>query len=215
VFLFVVPKPEAPQKCVGIIASAAVRRQRLQVFCVAPAEYHLLGFKRGDQLLHGFRDVTSPFVYAQTVQTALPDVVLVGVPLPRQMPELHRLDNAARDHRRPQARSQTQKKHFPSPIAPQSLHCGVIDQLHRPSEGRFEIESRPTTPQVVRFRDWNIAEHRSRVTDRHDVISPVAGNLFYAGYHSPGDQSGAGVEFPRLGLTADQDFHVTATYVDG
>ena len=123
----VVPKPEAAEKCVGIIARAAVRRQRLQFFFVAPTQYNFLGFKCGDQLLHGFRDVTSPFVQAQTVQATLPDVMLVGMLFPRQMAQFHRLDNAACDDRGPQARSQTQKQHLPAPVTPQSLHRGVID----------------------------------------------------------------------------------------
>jgi hypothetical protein len=90
-FSLIVPKAEAAGKCIGIIARATVRRQRRQLFCVAPARHDILGFKRRNQLRHGFRDITLPFVYAQAVQTALPDVMLAGVPFPRQMAEFQGL----------------------------------------------------------------------------------------------------------------------------
>src|SRR5216683_85216 len=130
------------------------------------------------------------------------------------MAEFHRLNDAVHDHRRTQTRSESQEEHLSAFVASQRLHGSVIDQLHGPAEGSFKIESGPTASQIVRFRDGNIMEHRSGVTDRYDVKAPVPGDLLNPKDHASGNQRRSGVEFARLGLTADQNLHVTATHID-
>ena len=210
----VLPKPESSDKSVGVIASTAAQRQLLQLFHVAPAEDHVVGFQRCDEVGYNVRDMPLPPLYAPAVQASLPDKVFIGVLFVRQTAEFHRLDDAVHDHRRSQAGSQAQEQHLPALVAAPRLHGSVIDQLHRPAEGSFKIEPDPTAPQVVRFRDRHVMEHGARVTDGNGVVGPVASNPLNPKNHAPWSQRRSGAEPPSFGLAADQNFHVTATHID-
>ena len=101
----VLPKPESAQKSVGVVAGAAALRQFLQLSHVAPAQDHVVGFKRRDKTGHDIGDMFLPLVDAPAVQTSLSDKMFIGRTLVRQMAELHWLDDAVYDHRRSQAGS--------------------------------------------------------------------------------------------------------------
>src|SRR5271168_4568796 len=86
------------------------------------------------------------------------------------MAELHRLDDAIHDHRRPQPGPQAEKEHPAALIAAEGLHRRVIHDLHRPLERRLEVEADPARAEVVRFGHRSVVEHRPRVTHGHVVI---------------------------------------------
>jgi len=69
-------------------------------------------------------------------------------------------------------------------------------------------------PQIVRFCDWAIAKNKSRIGDRHHVISPTVGKLLDSEDHAFRNQRRSGVKVARLVLTAGENFHVSATHID-
>src|SRR6185436_8946244 len=81
-------------------------------------------------------------------------------------------------------------------------------------ESIFKIEANPTASQVVRLRDGPVAENRSRIADRHDVIAPVADNLLDAGDHTFGNHPGPGIKLARLIFAAGENFYVSANHID-
>jgi hypothetical protein len=50
------------------------------------------------------------------------------------MAQLHGLDDAGHNHGGTQTRSQAQEKHLAALVAPEGLHGGIIDDLHRAPE---------------------------------------------------------------------------------
>src|SRR5580704_7041582 len=138
------PKPKPSDKGVGIIARPATRRQSLELFYVTAAQNHVFRLKSGDQMGYDVGRIALPFVFSKSLQPSLANVILIGVPLVRQMAEFHRLDDAVHNHRGSQTRAQPQKQHLAAFVAPQSLHGRVIGQLHGMSESSFKIEAEPT-----------------------------------------------------------------------
>src|SRR5438876_5490641 len=94
---------------------------------VAATEDYVLGFEGGDQLGDHVGNVFPPFLLAVSIKSALADVVLKRALSIGKMCQLHWLDNAIDDHGGAQAGAQAQKEHFPSLVAPQGLHGGIID----------------------------------------------------------------------------------------
>ena len=161
----VFPEAESSDKGIGVIAGAAAWRQFLELFHVASAQNHVFGFERGRQIGDNLRDIALPLSLSGALQASLSDVFFIGVPFVRQVAEFHRLHNAVDDHRRAQTRPEAQEQHLSAFVAPQSLHRGIVDQLHRLPERRGEVNPGPPASQVVWFRDGHIAEDRSGVAN--------------------------------------------------
>src|SRR5262249_38572895 len=102
---WLLPKPKASQKRIGVIAGSAAGRQVAQLLDVAATEHHVVGFEGGDQLCDHVRHVVSPFLFASAVEATLTDVVLEGSLLVGKMRQLHRLDDAFDNHRCAKART--------------------------------------------------------------------------------------------------------------
>jgi hypothetical protein len=96
---------------------------------------------------------------------------------PGQVAEFHGLHDAIHDHGRSNPRSEAQKEHLAAVVAAQSLHGGVVDDLHRTTECGCEIEPDPSASQVVWFSNRPAVENRARIADRHYVIRPTPGEL--------------------------------------
>src|SRR5262249_29010784 len=139
------PQPKSAAKGIVVISCASVRRQRLQLTDVASSEHRVFWFKRRDESGDDVGNITPTFLLAAAVQSGFADIVLVSALLVGQVTELHRLHDAIDDHGRSEPRSQTQKEHLAALVAPQSLHRGVVDDLHGMAECRCEIEPDPAT----------------------------------------------------------------------
>src|SRR5262249_59978088 len=116
------------------------------------------------------------------------DVVLESALSIGKMCQLHRLDNAIDNHGGAQAGAQAQEEHLASPVAPQRLHGGIIDNLDGTSKRRLKIESDPTGCEVVRLGNRPAAHHETWIADRYHVILPVAGEFFDPCDHLFGSQ---------------------------
>src|SRR5262249_24882225 len=128
------PQPKSAEKRIGIVACTRMWRKRLELADVAAANNDVIGLERRNQPRHDVGDVTTPFLLAVALQAGTPHVVLEGGLLVGQMAELHRLHDAIDDHGRSKSRSQSQKQHLATPVASQSLHGGIIDELCRTAE---------------------------------------------------------------------------------
>src|SRR5438094_6817 len=77
------------------------------------------------------------------LQSPNPDIVLEGGLLVRQVPQLHRLDDAIHDEGGPKTGSQAKEEHLAAFVTSQSLHGGIVHDLDRAFERSFEIETDP------------------------------------------------------------------------
>src|SRR5262249_7663297 len=132
------PQPKPATEGVGIVAGARVRRQRIKFFDVASADHDVVGLERGKEACHNICHVTTPLLLSVAVQSGVTYIVLISALLVGQVTELHRLHDAVDDHGRSKPGSEAEKEHLAAPVAPQSLHCGVVNDLHGMAECRCE-----------------------------------------------------------------------------
>src|SRR5262249_247181 len=101
------------------------------------------GLQRGNKTLNDVLNVLSPLLLAVFLQSANAHIVFVRAFLVRQMTELHGLDNAVDDERRPQSGAEPEKQHLPAFIAAERLHRRIVQDLGWPLECRFKVEAEP------------------------------------------------------------------------
>src|SRR5215469_6793071 len=70
------PQAESSEKGVRVGAFRAKRRQLLEQLDIASAEHHVIGLKRGGQLLYNIRDILAPLLLTQPLQASKPHIVL-------------------------------------------------------------------------------------------------------------------------------------------
>ena len=81
------PYAKSPEEGEVIAAEAGVFRQPFQLARIAAADDHIVGLEQCAELRHDFVDGTTPFLAAQSLESALADVVFVSASLPvQQMP---------------------------------------------------------------------------------------------------------------------------------
>src|SRR6266436_4891408 len=95
------PEAKTSEEGIYVITRTAAWRQFLQLVDVAPAQNNVFGFKSGNQTLDGVSHVTPPFFLSKLLQPPNANVVLEGSFFVRQVSQLHRLNDAVHDHRRP------------------------------------------------------------------------------------------------------------------
>lgn len=159
------PQAKSARERIGVVAGAATRRQFLEVFHVAAAQYHVIGLQRGDQTGDHVDDVFAPLLFAMLFQPGRTHVVLVGAFLEGQVGQLHRHENAVHHHRRAQARPQSQEQQLPPLGAAQGLQGRVVDQFDRAPERGLKVEADPARGKVGRLRHGAVAMCRPRVAD--------------------------------------------------
>ena len=99
-----------------------------------------------------------------------------------------------------ETRAQPEKEHLAALVAPKRLHRGIVDDLDGILERRIEVKPDPTLGEVVWLGDGPIAEHGSRIANRHRVIRPVLGEFLHSGDHHRRRQSRPGLELAALFL---------------
>ena len=65
-----------------------------------------------------------------------------------------------------------------------------------------------------RFGDWAVMDHRARISDRHDIVFPVAGEFLDARYHLLRGHLTPRLDFALYLLAAGKDLDVGATNID-
>src|SRR6202035_5371036 len=165
------PQPKSAAKGIGVIACATTRRQRFELLDVASPEHRVVGLQSRNQASHDVGNVTPPFLLAVALQSCPADIVLIGALLVGQVTEFHGFHDAVDNDGRSKPGSEAQKEHLAALVAPQCLHGGVVDDLHRAAECCGKIESDPPASQVVRVRDRPAVENRAGIADRHHLTS--------------------------------------------
>src|SRR5205807_5022076 len=126
---------------------------------------YVLSLQSSDQAVHHLKHMTPPFLFSPAFESLRSYVSLVSSLLVREVAQLHRLKNAVANHGCSQTCTKSQEKHLAAFIAPQGLHGGVIQDLHRTSEGSPKLKTNPAASQVMRLRQWTIMKHRARITN--------------------------------------------------
>src|SRR5207253_2136218 len=198
------PKAKSPNECVGVVDRAATRRQLFQLLDVASTEDDFVRFDRSNQALHDIGHITSPFLLAVLFQSSNPDVIFKGGLLIRQVAQLHWFDDAIDNQGGSKTGSQAEKEHLAALVTSQSLHGGIVDDLHGMFEGGLEVETDPSLSEIPRFRNRPASQDRSRVTDGYDVVLPIRHEFPNDRDHSPGCQRGSGIKFSMSVLSSGQ-----------
>src|SRR5262249_32370888 len=160
------------------------------------------------------RYVLPPFLSAQPIVSADPDIVFEGAPFVRQMAKLHGCHDAVHDHSGTEPGPQPQEQHLATMVAPEGLHHSIIHDLDWTLECRFNIISPPPASEVIRVRKRSIVDDRPGIADRYCVILPVPSELLDASDHLLGGQRGPRGKFPRFVLSGSEDLHVGSAYID-
>src|SRR5579863_4331416 len=77
----VTPYPKSSEKREVIAAETGVFGEPLQLARVAAPDDHVVGFQHAAQPLHDIGHAPAPLLEAQSLQSALADIVFVGAPL--------------------------------------------------------------------------------------------------------------------------------------
>src|SRR5512143_834125 len=211
----IVPQREAAGERIRVVAAATIRRQLRELADVAATDQYFVGLESSAQTLDHGKDMPRPFVLPAPLEPTIADVVLVGALPVRQVAELHRLDNPVDDEGRSETGAEPEEQHAPTAIATERLHGGIVDQLHRVTERRFEVEADPAPAEITGLGGNAPVQHRARIADRHGLVLPTARHSFRLGHHRRSGQSRAGRESARLGLAARQQLDMVSADVDG
>jgi hypothetical protein len=130
------------------------------------------------------------------------------------MRQLHRFHDSIYNHRSAQACTETEKKHTPTFIAPESLHRSVIDHFDRTPKRLVEIKTHPATAQIVRLSHRTSVDHRPWETDGDTIILPTAGNPLCVSHHLGSGHLRARIDFALFSSRHDSRFDVRSSYID-
>ena len=135
------------------MAEPAVRRQLAELSRVAAAEHDVVGQDSRREVRDGLEHVLLPALVPVALLPGLADVVLERRLPVREVPQLHRRDDAVEDHRRAEPGAEPEEEHAPALVAAERLHGRVVDDLRRLAEGRLEVEPDPALAEVDRLAD--------------------------------------------------------------
>src|SRR5271157_2211254 len=150
------PKAESAEKGIGIVSQTTVRWKLFQLFGIAAAKNDIIGLQGGGQTLHDFGNFTAPFLFSTFLETAQPNIVLIGGFLIREMAKFHGLNDSVNNQSRAKAGAKTQEEHFAFLVAAQSLHGSVIYDLYGLSKCFLIVESHPTFCHIIRLQERSI-----------------------------------------------------------
>src|SRR6188472_595849 len=105
------PEPEAAEERVLVRADPADGGELSDALGIPAAEHDVLRLERGDEPVDRLQHRLPPALLAKTVASPLADVVLERRLPEREVAELHRLELAVDDHRRPEPGSEPEKEH--------------------------------------------------------------------------------------------------------
>ena len=130
---------------------------------IAAADQNVFRLDGGPQARNHVRDVTPPFRFAESLESANAYVVFERPFSIGQVAEFHWFHEPVGDERGAETRAQSKKKHLSAQVAAERLHRGIVDQPDGALEGRLEIEADPAAPEVVGFGKRAALQDRSRV----------------------------------------------------
>src|ERR1700733_10106731 len=212
----VAPYPKPSEKREVIAAEAGVFGKPLQLARIAPADDDVVGLQHSAQLLHDVDHRPAPFLQAQSLQSALPDIVFVGASLlVGQMPEFHGCDDAIGDHGGAQPGPEHEKQHSAALVAAHRLHGRIVHDVSGAAECSAKIAPDPAGSQVVRLGDDFPVQHDSGIADGHRVVGPVSGEFVYARNHPAGGEVRSRLELPQFTAAEDAHLHMASADIDG
>src|SRR3989442_2350724 len=210
-----VPEAEAAEERVGVVAEPAAGREPPELRRIPATNDDVVRIERRPQALRHVEHALAPARLAMTLEPPDADVVLEAVALlVRQVGEFHRLEDAVDDERGPEAGAEAEKQHPAAAVAPERLHRGVVEHLHRMAEGSPEVEAHPAAAEVPRLGDRMPVDDRSGIADGDVVVGPVGRQTLHDGDHAPGRHRRSGVGLAVLALPRRQDLHVRPADVD-
>src|SRR5215510_10111647 len=80
---FVLPQTEPSQERIGVVARSATWREFLQFLDVSSSQNHVLRCQSGHEARYDVRHVLTPFLFAQPIVAADPNIVFEGAPFVR------------------------------------------------------------------------------------------------------------------------------------
>src|SRR5262245_31029552 len=202
---FFLPQTKPSQECIGVVARSATWRDLLQFLDVSSSQNDVLRCQSGHEASDHVRHVLPPFLFAQPIVAADPDIVFEGAPFVWQMAKLHGFYDAVHDHGGAEAGPQPQEQHLATLIAPEGLHRGIIHDLDWTLKRRFKVIAHPPASEVTRIRKRSIFDDRPGIADRYRVVSPVPSKLLDTDNHLLGGQCGSGGKPPRFVLSGGED----------
>src|SRR6266571_2441595 len=125
------PQAKSSHEGIGVVARSAPWRELFQLLDVASAHNHVLRFQSSHKAGYDVCYQLPPFLFAQPLVSADPDIVFEGAPFVRQMAKLHGLHDAVHDHGGTEPSPQSQEQHLATLVAPEGLHHGIIHQKRR------------------------------------------------------------------------------------
>src|SRR6266702_5012111 len=164
------PQAKSSHEGIGVVARAAPWRKLLQFLDVAASQNHVLWFQSRTEAGDHVRDGLPPFLFAQPLVSADPDIVFEGAPFVRQMAKLHGLHDAVHDHGGTEAGPQPQEQHLDTLVAPEGLHHGIIHDFYWTLKRSFKVIAPPPASEVPRVRKRSIVDDRPGIADRYRVI---------------------------------------------
>src|SRR5688572_26513891 len=191
-----------------------VGRQILEQAHVAAAQHYVLRGYGGAQQLGAFEHRSAPPLFAESVQAALAEQIFKRLITVWQMRQFQRYDPAIVDERGAEARTKAEEQHAAALVAAERLHGRVVEDLHRPAEGRGPVEADPAFAEIPRLLDHLAADDRARYAKSDDVVFPVGGAGLDAGHHLRRREPITGIELARFGAARMHQLDVRATDVD-
>ncbi len=191
-----------------------MRRDLLQLFDVASAQYHVGRFESGDQASHHVFDIAPPLFLAVFFQSIESYVGFVRSLFVRQMTEFHGLDDAIYNKGGTEPGAQAEEQHLSAFVTSQSLHGSVIDDLDWTPECSSKIKTDPAASQIIGFGNRSIVEDSPRITNRDRLVFPRSGDPLDAGDHLLRRHFGTRRKFPRRSLPSRKHLHVRSADID-
>src|SRR6266540_2907766 len=208
------PHANSSQKCIGVVADTATRRQLFQFLHVAAAKHYFVRFDGSNQALHHVSDITPPFFLPMLLEATNPNIVLEGGLFVRQVSQLHRLDDAIHNQGGPKPGSQSQEEHLPELVTSQSLHGGIVQELDGTFECGFEVETDPPLSQIPRFRNGPVPQDWPGVPYGYGIVLPVRREFSNLGHHSFWRQRRPGIKLSMSILSRGQDLDVSSADIN-
>ena len=187
-----------------VVAEPDAWRQLGEEAHVPAAEDDVLGRHGRAEQFRGLEDHSLPLRFAELAQAVLAGVVLERLVPEGEMRQLQCHQPSIVNQGGAETRAEPEEQHPAAFVAPERLHCGVVDDPRRDAELAFVIEAHPAATEVPRFLHDRAPEDRAGDADGGDVERPVGGVLPDARDELLRGEAIARIELPRLGAGDDQ-----------
>src|ERR1700676_2931683 len=159
--------------------------------------------------------MTTPLSLAQALQSPQSQIIFKCASLfVGQVRDLHWLQRCVDNDGGSQAGAQAEKKHASAFVNAQCLHRRIIQNLDGSSESFLEVESYPSSSEVVRLTQGVPVNHRSRIADRDGRIIPTCCHFSDLLYHLAGGHFRPRNNIDGLLLPGGQHFYVCPAHIN-